>query len=350
MLVTQPTPVPSPKGIAAPDGLVPAWKDIVAPAGPFLEAVAKRLLEQIHEFEPDVAIYAEYALTNQGKQLRPVLVALSGGATGQTGDAHVLAAVIIEMVHLATLVHDDVLDEAQIRRGRPTLAANWGSEISVLLGDCLFAHALKLAAGFPTTEICRAVSAATNTVCSGEILQTQRRRNFELSRAEYFQVIQMKTGELFALSCDLGAYLSGAGELHRSALRQYGLAIGTAYQVYDDCLDLFGSETLVGKSLGTDLAKGKLTLPLLLALEGAGETDRASIEGMVRDWSPRHFPRLLAMLAHYRTLDGSRQAVQHYVQAARQALGALPEGDCRDSLVGLCAYLSRQTAALGAAA
>jgi len=160
----------------------------------------------------------------------------------------------------------------------------------------------------------------------------------------------MKTGELFALSCDLGAYLSGAGELHRSALRQYGLAIGTAYQVYDDCLDLFGSETLVGKSLGTDLAKGKLTLPLLLALEGAGETDRASIEGMVRDWSPRHFPRLLAMLAHYRTLDGSRQAVQHYVQAARQALGALPEGDCRDSLVGLCAYLSRQTAALGAAA
>src|SRR5204863_3955488 len=144
------------------------------------------------------------------------------------------------------------MDAAKIRRGRPTMAAHWGNEISVLLGDCLFAHALKLAAGFPTTEICRAVAAATNTVCSGEILQTQRRRNFELSRAEYFKVLQMKTGELFALSCDLGAYLSGAGAVQRSALRQYGLAMGTAYQIYDDCLDLFGSEVSAGKSLGTD--------------------------------------------------------------------------------------------------
>src|SRR5206468_395058 len=231
-------------------------------------------------FDPQIAGYAEYALTNQGKQLRPALLALSAGATGKVNDSHVLAAVVVEMVHLATLVHDDVMDEAKLRRGRPTMAAQWGNEISVLLGDCLFAHALKLAASFPTTEICRAVSAATNTVCSGEILQTQRRKSFELSRAEYFQLIQMKTGELFALSCDLGAYLSGAGALQRSALRQYGLAIGTAYQVYDDCLDLFGSETVVGKSLGTDLAKGKLTLPMLLALEGADATDRACLEAM----------------------------------------------------------------------
>ncbi|HXI52936.1 MAG TPA: polyprenyl synthetase family protein [Candidatus Saccharimonadales bacterium] len=348
MLVTQPSPVGASKGTAPPEAL-PAWKDIVAPTGPFLEAVAERLRQQIQAFEGDVATFAEYALSNQGKQLRPVLVALSGGATGSTSDDHVLAAVIIEMVHLATLVHDDVMDEALIRRGRPTLAAHWGTEISVLLGDCLFAHALKLAAGFPTTEMCRAVAAATNTVCSGEILQTQRRRNFELSRAEYFQVIQMKTGELFALSCDLGAYLSGAGAVQRSALRQYGLAIGTAYQVYDDCLDLFGSETVVGKSLGTDLAKGKLTLPLLLALEGADPEERASIESMVRDWTPRYFPSLLGLLAQHGTLEGSREAVQQYVQAARQALTVLPESACRNSLAALCGYLGRQTAALGAA-
>src|SRR6185295_19413139 len=206
------------------------------PVEPFLQAVADRLMAQIGAFERDIAVYAEYALTNQGKQLRPALVALSGGAAGKVNDSHILVAVIVEMVHLATLVHDDVMDEAQLRRGRPTLAANWGNELSVLLGDCLFAHALKLAAGFPTTEICRAVAAATNTVCSGEILQTQRRKSFELSRADYFKVIQMKTGELFALSCDLGAYLSGAGAAPRTALRHYGMAIGTAYQVYDDCL------------------------------------------------------------------------------------------------------------------
>src|SRR5437660_1132982 len=161
-------------------------------------------------FDSEIAVYARYALTGQGKQLRPALVALSAGATGPLTDAHVMAAVIIEMVHLATLVHDDVMDEAEIRRGRPTLAAHWGNEISVLLGDCLFAHALKLAASFPTPEICRAVAAATNTVCSGAILQTQRQRSFELSRADYFKVIQMKTGELFALSCDRAACLSGA--------------------------------------------------------------------------------------------------------------------------------------------
>src|SRR5579871_1660692 len=151
------------------------------------------------------------------------------------------------MVHLATLVHDDVMDEAEIRRGRLTLAANWGNEIAVLVGDCLFAHALKLAASFPTPEVCRAVAAATNTVCTGEIRQTQQRRNLELNRAEYFSILQMKTAELFALSCELGAALSGGSASDRAALRRYGLALGTAYQIYDDCLDLFGSEAAVGK-------------------------------------------------------------------------------------------------------
>src|SRR5882762_3430840 len=251
MLATEPSAVAPLEPVAPPTESSVAWKHLVAPAEPFLRAVAELLKDQIHAFETDLASYAAYALTGQGKQMRPALVALSGGATGKLDDAHVLVAVIIEMVHLATLVHDDVMDEARLRRGRPTLAAHWGNEISVLLGDCLFAHALKLAASFPKTEICRAVSAATNTVCSGEILQTQRRRNFELSRADYFKVIQMKTGELFALSCDLGAYLSGANSQTRSSLRQFGLSIGTAYQIFDDCLDLFGTEASAGKSLGT---------------------------------------------------------------------------------------------------
>src|SRR5882672_4828706 len=238
MLATEPGAVVDPNPMAPPANNSLAWKQIIAPAEPFLQAVADRLKEQIHAFERDIATYAEYALTNQGKQMRPALVALSGGATGKTDDAHVLVAVIIEMVHLATLVHDDVMDEASIRRNRPTLAANWGNEISVLLGDCLFAHAVELAASFPTTEICRAVSAATNTVCSGEILQTQSRKNFEITREQYFKMLRMKTGELFALSCDLGAYLSGAGLPVRGSLRHFGLAIGTAYQIFDDCLDL----------------------------------------------------------------------------------------------------------------
>src|SRR5208283_3462397 len=240
---------PTPKASKAEP--VCTWKEIIDPVEPFLDAVGQRLAKQVEAFDPDIARYADYALNGQGKHLRAALVALTAKALGKLNDAHITVAVIIEMVHLATLVHDDVIDEAEIRRGRPTLAANWSNEIAVLFGDCLFAHALTLAASFPTTEVCRAVSVATNTVCSGEILQTQQRRDFVAARRDYFRVIEMKTGELFTLACDLAAFLSDAPAAQRAALREFGAAVGTAYQVYDDCVDLFGTEAEAGKSLGT---------------------------------------------------------------------------------------------------
>ena len=203
------------------------WKGIVEPVKPFLAKVALQLAAQVDAFDPEIIPYTRYALTNQGKQLRPVLVALSGGATGEMNDDLVTVAVIIEMVHLATLVHDDVMDEAAVRRRRPTLAANWGNQISVLVGDCLFAHAVRLAASFPSPEVCRAVASATNTVCSGEILQSRQTPQLEASRREYFKVVEMKTAELFALSCDLGAWLGGACPAGRQALRDYGMISGS---------------------------------------------------------------------------------------------------------------------------
>jgi octaprenyl-diphosphate synthase len=324
-----------------------AWKQIVEPARPFLTAVAERLAQQVQAFDPEISPYAQYALTNQGKQLRPALVALSAGAVGPLKDEHVTVAVIIEMVHLATLVHDDVMDEAEIRRRRPTLAANWGNEISVLLGDCLFAHALKLAASFPTPDICRAVAAATNTVCSGEILQTHRRLNFQFTRAEYFRVLAMKTAELFALSCELGARLSGAAAVECAALREYGLALGTAYQVYDDCLDLIATEALVGKSLGTDLASGKLTLPVLVVLERADALDQQRLKELIQQWRPHFHARVLELLVKYEALAESRAVIQQFIASAQAALGALPENANRSALVGLTEFLAQQTEALG---
>src|SRR5438067_8468615 len=196
-----------------------SWKQIIDPVEPFLTAVNQRLSEQVDAFDPDIVPYADYAINGQGKHLRPALVALSASALGEVNDSHVTVAVIIEMVHLATLVHDDVMDEAEIRRRRPTLAANWGNEIAVLFGDCLFAQALKLAASFPTPEICRAVAMATNTVCSGEILQTQHRHDFGLTREQYFRMLEMKTAELFALSCELSACLGATGAQARKGLR-----------------------------------------------------------------------------------------------------------------------------------
>ena len=339
--------------LAEPVALLPEapcdWKQIVQPLEPFLQAVAERLADQVQAFDADLACYAEYALTNQGKQLRPGLVGLSAGATGQVQDHHVTVAVIIEMVHLATLVHDDVMDEATKRRGRLTLAANWGNELSVLLGDCLFAHSLKLAASFPTPDICRAVASATNTVCGGEILQTQQRCNFGISRSDYFKVLAMKTGELFALSCDMGAYLNGAPAAHRTALRDFGLALGTAYQIYDDCLDLFGHEESAGKSLGTDLAKGKLTLPLLIVLELGDVSAREKLKSLVGDWRPLYFPQVLALLKRYSALDESREVIRQYLHTGRQLLSTLPDTTSRTALLSLSDYLARQTEALGEA-
>ena len=295
------------QGLASPPKINPnrSWKQLVEPVEPFLETVTRQLMRQVHSFDPRIVPYARYALDGSGKRLRPALVALAARTLGPVQESHVTAAVIIEMVHLATLVHDDVMDEAAIRRGQPTLAAKWGNEISVLFGDCLFAQAVKLAASFPTPDVCRSVAAATNTVCTGEILQTRSRQNFVASRREYFRVIEMKTAELFTLSCDLAAFLSGATARQRGALREFGTAFGTAYQVFDDCVDLFGSEALAGKSLGTDLAKGKLTWPVLLAWERADAADRSRLENWIENWQPENLTGVNELLARYETFEPS---------------------------------------------
>jgi len=346
MLVVEPSLAAAP-ATAPPSKPLPGWKQIVQSVEPFLQVVGERLAAQVEEFEPQIAAYARYALSAQGKQLRPVLVALSGEACGGLNDSHLTVAVIIEMVHLATLVHDDIIDEADLRRGRPSLAANWGIEVSVLLGDCLFAHALKLAASFPTPDICREVALATNTVCAGEILQTRSRGNFEVARGHYFKVLAMKTAELFALSCHLGGLLSKAAGPRREALRQYGLALGTAYQLYDDCLDVLGSESAAGKSLGADLAKGKMTLPVLIVRDRATPGDRDQLRDWLQNGDPACLAGLVALMEKYGAFAECRAVIQHYLSAARQAVAALPASEGRAKLAGLTHFLAEQTAALG---
>lgn len=324
-----------------------AWKRIADSVEPFLQGVAQRLVAQTAEFEPQIATFAQYALAAQGKQLRPLLVSLSGEAVGALNDSHLTVAVIIEMVHLATLVHDDVLDDAQLRRGRLTLAANWGNETSVLLGDCLFAHALKLAASFPTPEVCRSVAAATNTVCAGEILQSRARGDFEMARDQYFKMLAMKTGELFALSCDLGGFLSDASSARRTSLRQYGESLGTAYQLYDDCLDVLGSEATAGKTLGADLANGKMTLPVLIVRDRATADDQARLRHWLGNWQPAFLAGVVELIAKYDAFSECRNVIQQYLTSAREALLILPASSGRCGLAGLTEFLAEQTEALG---
>ena len=341
------------KVVSAPtaDSLNPepagSWKQIIDPVEPFLEAVAHRLARQVEAFDPALQGYADYALNGQGKHLRPALVALTARALDGPGDEHVTIAVIIEAVHLATLIHDDIMDEAEIRRGRPTLAANWGNDIAVLFGDCLFAHALKLAASFPTPEICRAVAGATQTVCSGEILQTQRRGDLRLTREQYFRILEMKTAELFALSCDLSACLCGAAPDTRHALRQFGLALGTAYQVYDDCVQPLWLRGSRRKILGHRPRHGQT------------DSARAAPPGLRRHRRPRATPGTLAD-PRARRLGPTGAAVgevrtlwpPHWTLSTSTwprpggRFEVLPPSNGRLGLFGLCHYLARQTDAL----
>jgi len=323
------------------------WKGILESVEPFLQSAADRLLAQTQTFEPDIAAYAQYALSAQGKQLRPLLVCLAGEAVGPVVEAHVTAAVIIEMVHLATLVHDDVIDEAKLRRGKPTVTAKWGNELSVLLGDCLFARAVELSTAFPTTEVCRVVALATNTVCAGEILQSRSRGHFDISLEHYYKILGMKTAELFVLSCDLGGYMGQTTPARRQALRDYGMALGTAYQVYDDCLDLLGVEARAGKTLGADLAKGKLTLPVLLVRERATASEREQLRAWVRNWDPAFLPDLLQLIQRHNALHLSRAVIQEYLAAAQRALAVLPDNVGRERLNGVTHFLAQQSEALG---
>jgi octaprenyl-diphosphate synthase len=204
-----------------------------------------------------------------------------------------------------------------------------------------------LAASFPTPEICRCVASATNTVCAGEILQTCSRGDFNVSRSHYFKMVAMKTGELFAVSCDLGAYLSQATPARREALRQYGLALGTAYQLYDDCLDVLGTESVAGKSLGVDMAKGKMTLPVIALRESATSEDKTQLFHWLKHWEPGFLPAVVEMIEKYDGFAESRQVIQQYLDAARQAAMTLPSNDGRAGLMGLTEFLAEQTEALG---
>ena len=342
MFIADPRPVDCPEEAVSSQVSKASWQHLIQPVESFMEAVSEKLGRQVDSFDPELRSYAEYALNGQGKHLRPALVALSADALGEVGEDHVIAAVVIEMVHLATLVHDDVMDEAAIRRARPTLAAKWGNETAVLFGDCLFAEALRLASSFPTPEVCRAVSSATNTVCAGEILQTRNRGNFELSLEDYLKVIDMKTAELFALSCDLAAFLTRASADHRAALKRFGRAFGVAYQIFDDCQDVFGSEMEAGKSLGTDLAKGKLTLPLIELRRHVSNGDLIRLEKLFRQGEVSCLRDLRGLLNRHGILSECESVICSKLEDARQALAVLPASDGADRLRGCTRFLERQ--------
>ncbi len=255
------------------------FNEVYEPVKPYLAELDAFLQGQVEELEPEIRDHVRYVFGHSGKRLRPMLVAYSGweGPAEKRAPDLVKLGSVIELVHLATLVHDDILDEADTRHRQETAAKKYGPAAAVLIGDVLFSHALKLAAEFETTEVCRSVAQATARVCAGEIAQTYQRGEVNYDRAFYFRVIQLKTAELFEVSCRLGAKLAGYPEAFSEAAGLFGRYLGIAYQIFDDLVDLYADESMIGKTLGTDLDKGKFTLPLLLLLEKLPTEERDSL-------------------------------------------------------------------------
>jgi octaprenyl-diphosphate synthase len=279
----------------------------------------------------------------RGKMLRPGLLLLSAKACGNIRKEHAILAAVVEIVHMATLVHDDVLDQAEERRRRPTVAALSGNVTAVLIGDYLISHAFHLCSGLPDYHVCRRIGATTNTVCEGELMQNYLRGRNDLDEATYLEIIRRKTAALTATACELGAYCADAEPSWIEALRSYGQAVGLAFQIVDDCLDVTGDEATVGKTLGLDLAQGKLTLPTLHCLANAPREIRFRINRILADKEPCDRAQLRAWLAETGSLAYAISVAEGFVREACQRLDVLPETDAKASLSAMAEFITTRT-------
>ncbi|NWK54606.1 polyprenyl synthetase family protein [Verrucomicrobiaceae bacterium N1E253] len=304
-----------------------------------LKLVESQILDQVKAFDPALEPYMDYICNTSGKRIRPALAILAGGATGGVNDDHLKIGVILELIHMSTLVHDDIIDGADTRRKVPTANAKWGNGMAVLLGDALFSHSLLLATEFDSIDICRKVGKASREVCQGEVIQTQRRFDLTLTKDDYFHIIEMKTGALFAAATGIAASLSEVSEDVETQLYNYGMKLGTAYQIYDDCLDLVGTEEEVGKTLRTDLEKGKLTLPLLNLIEQATPAQREKLNKRIIEQQPLDLPVLIGIAEYEGAVESALDTAANLLQEAREDLQILPASKWRSSLEEITSYL-----------
>jgi octaprenyl-diphosphate synthase len=336
---------------ARPERVAATFAPVFARLKPHMAELDRFLRSQVAAFEPEIREMADYCIDTTGKRIRPALVFLSGWREPAAVSTDLVrVAAIVELVHLATLVHDDIMDDAEVRRNRRTAARAYGPVAAVLLGDALFSHALYLAAQFPTTEICRTVSESTRRVCAGEIIQTLRRGSTDVTLADYRRVIELKTAELFRVSCQLGSQLGGFPPACAEAAGRFGRHLGIAYQIYDDLADYFGEERRIGKTLGTDLASGKLTLPLLVLIDRLEAAEREVLLEEIRGLRPPQLALHLRQMAVHDVFSVVAGAVQAEIAVASAALAPWAQVEPAPLLLGLCDVLRDQVTALQAPA
>lgn len=297
-----------------------------------LQKVRAEIANQAEAFESYVREYMVKVCKGQGKMIRPGLVLLTAAATGGIKDEHITFAALLEMIHMASLVHDDVLDKADTRRDLPTPNALWGNELAVLLGDTLLAQAIVMGTEIGGSKFCRKMAIAMRDLCQGEVEQSSRLWDLDMSRAEYYEIIRKKTATLFAVAMSGAGYLQGLDDEMVEHLNRMGTLLGIAYQIYDDCLDLTGADDEAGKTLGTDAEKGKLTLPMFFLLESSCEDVAAYMHDAIENHETIDYARLKDTEAFAEAIKLSVDEGLARMEEAREVLWLLPESPAREAL------------------
>jgi octaprenyl-diphosphate synthase len=291
-----------------------------------------------------VSQVAEYIIGSGGKRLRPALVLLSSNAAGYQGEAQYELAAVVEFIHTATLLHDDVVDASELRRGRATANAQFGNPAAVLVGDFVYSRAFQMMVNVNNMRVMQVLAEATNTIAEGEVLQLMNCHDPDVDEARYLDVIRRKTAKLFEAAARLGAVLAGSPPAVESGLAEYGTRLGTAFQLIDDVLDYSGDAETIGKSLGDDLAEGKPTLPLIRVMAAGSPEDSAIVRRAVSEGGRDDFPRVLAAVRAAGALDYARSVAAREAEAARAALAPLPPSVAKDSLLELASFsVTRQS-------
>jgi len=286
---------------------------------------------------------ADHIIASGGKRLRPMLHVLAAGAAGYRGDQHTKLAAIIEFIHTSTLLHDDVVDESNLRRGRKTANALWGNAASVLVGDFLYSRSFQLMVELDDMRIMRILADTTNTIAAGEVLQLLNIGNADVNEAAYLAVIERKTAVLFAAATELGGILGGLPENQIAALREYGMQLGYAFQIADDLLDYVSDADTLGKNIGDDLAEGKPTLPVIYALEKSSPEQAQSLRHAIEQGGLDSLDRIIAAIRDSGALERTHERAVFHSDAACAALQVLPDSAHRDALLTLAAYAVERT-------
>lgn len=303
-----------------------------------MDAVDQVIRGRLHSEVVLIRQVAEYIIGGGGKRLRPALVLLSAGALGYKGTAHHTLAAVVEFIHTATLLHDDVVDESALRRGRPTANTLFGNAASVLVGDFVYSRAFQMMVDVDDMRILRVLADATNVIAEGEVLQLMNCRNADIDEASYLQVIRYKTAKLFEAAGRLGALLAGASPATEQALAAYGSHLGTAFQLIDDVLDYSGDAGVIGKNVGDDLAEGKPTLPLIRVMRHGTAEEAALVRRAVASGGLDEMTGVLEAIRRSGALDYTRRQAGAEAQAARAALDCIPSTQYRDSLLQLAEF------------